>query len=190
MRRFWTTEEDRVIRWHYRSRSAREVQEILAGRGFERSVGSVHWRARVLGVRHGETTGTVALIDVHPQGSKANVTAIRRAAEDGVLRRCVGMGGYRVPVEWADAYAREVGDMLEAERRARSWLKTADVAEAMGIDRSLVLKAAVGDATRRVQGVLGPVRRVRGYHHARAWYWHPADVAVAVMRYRGLRRAA
>jgi len=190
----WTPDELRQLRWHYTRMGLKGTAEYFARKGWNRSGRAITAKASELGIRAGVPSGYVPLAEARPESgvpTSRSARGIRSAARgDGVLFQAPYVSAPAcAPEEWVDRYMQEYGRLVDASRLDGYWVRTRVVAERFGVSPGAVAHVAAGRVKRgRIAAALRNARRLRMARHG--WVWHPTDVEVAVMEYRGLRRAA
>lgn len=180
MRRAWQPREVTYLKRHYAHCGPHHCAQTL-----NRSYWSVVKKAWRLGLDSGMVgvDKLVPLAWVAPQRNRPEnycKTAYRKAETDGVIHRVPGRRvKIHVPQWWADQYARERADEWAREKATRAWLRSTDIAEMVGVQRSTL--------TENIHRNHGVAKFLNGVEHVFVppgeHRWHPVQGRAAIRRY-------
>lgn len=194
--RYWSAFEKGIFNKYYENEGSRKVKEVLAQKGYYRSMKAIAEYAKARKVyRNPIPDGFISLTHVHPATEAdfdygSSLSARKRAEKDGVLQKVENGGGYAyiVPEEWADTYLAEIVPKIATDRARRGqWLTTMQAAEAFGVSdtflshvrrhpekhqeaASIILSAVIEEGMQRV-------------------YWEPHSTRAAARKYKLWRRS-
>ncbi len=189
----WTIEQDAYLTRTYKHTTPHNISRGLAQRGPPRTPDSIRARAHKLNLAGSYTPPNhVPLNDVHSVNAtpeRAHHAAIKRAREDGVLKRINrnrGLGNYVVPTHWADEYAEELGRYAQRETYVRNhWWTTQQFADAATVTTVRLLNIMAGNKTRLKANVTCEhLTRSQGMPR----YWEPTQAAAFARTIRENKR--